>query len=57
MMSKAVDVYKDGQVLLQLDKITHLKGFPRWLKWFKKKVLLPVQEWWVQSLGWEDPLE
>ena len=36
-MSKAVDIYKDGQVLLQLDKITHLKQFPRWLKWLKKK--------------------
>ena len=36
MMSKAVDIYKNGHVLLQLDKITHLKGFPRWFKWFKK---------------------
>ena len=32
-----MDIYKDGQVLLQLDKITHLKQFPRWLKWLKKK--------------------
>ena len=23
----------------------------------KKKIHLPMQEMWVQSLGWEDPLE
>ena len=28
---------------------------PLWLSWYKN---LPVmQETWVQSLGWEDPLE
>ena len=29
--------------------------FPRWLR--GKKIHLPIQEMWVQSLCWEDPLE
>ena len=33
-------------------------GLPWWLKWLKKKKnLLALQETWVQSLSWEDPLE
>ena len=55
-MSKAVDVYKDGQVLLQLDKITHLKGFPRWLKWLKKKSSCQCRSGgfdpWVGKIPW-----
>ena len=30
-------------------------GLPRWL--IDKKICSPVQETWVQSLAWEDPLE
>ena len=30
-------------------------GFNWWLS--SKKIRLPMQETWVQSLGWEDPLE
>ena len=29
-----------------------MAGLPRWLR-----ILLPMQETWVRSLGWEDPLE
>ena len=43
-----------------LHKIVHTK----WLYFgfaggsvIKKKIHLPVQETWIQSLGWEDPLE
>ena len=32
-------------------------GFPWLPQWLKKKIHLPMQETWVQSLGWEDPLE
>ena len=32
-----------------------LFGLPCWLS--GKKICLPMQELWVQSLGWEDPLE
>ena len=31
------------------------KGLPWWLKW--KRICLQMQEMWVQSLDWEDPLE
>ena len=30
-------------------------GLPRWLS--SKESTCPVQETWVLSLGWEDPLE
>ena len=30
-------------------------GLPWWLKW--KRICLQMQEMWVQSLDWEDPLE
>ena len=30
-------------------------GLPAWLS--GKRICLPVQEAWVLSLGWEDPLE
>ena len=29
--------------------------FPRWLRWWR--ICLSMQETWVWSLGWEDPLE
>ena len=32
-----------------------LLGLPRWLS--DKRICLPTQEMWVQSLGQEDPLE
>ena len=33
-------------------------GLPWWFRWLKKKKNLPaMQETWVQSLDWEDPLE
>ena len=31
-------------------------GVPCWLRWLKKN-LSAMQETWVQSLGWEAPLE
>ena len=30
-------------------------GLPRWLS--NERICLPMQETWVGSLGWEDPLE
>ena len=33
----------------------YLYGLPWWLS--GKEPALPMQEMWVQSLGWEDPLE
>ena len=33
------------------------KGVSQVAQVVKKKVLLPMQEWWVRSLGWEDSLE
>ena len=27
------------------------------LEWLSSRICLPMQETWVQSLGWEDPLE
>ena len=41
-----VDEYYDVKV--------SLTGFPWWLS---GKECLPMEETWVQSLGWEDPLE
>jgi len=32
-------------------------GHPCWLRWLRCKNLLAMWETWVQSLGWEDPLE
>ena len=33
----------------------HCVGLPQWLR--DKRIHLPMQEAWVQSLGLEDPLE
>ena len=30
---------------------------PRLPRWLSGKESVPMQEMWVQSLGWEDPLE
>ena len=38
--------------------VVGLRGLPRWC--YRKRTRLPVQEMqetWVPSLGWEDPLE
>ena len=54
---------RDGahaQINLKININVLKNGFPRWLSGKNKqtqKTHLPIRETWVQSLGWEDPLE